>query len=173
MDRNFGIRLKILLITSVLLSVTLSSCHNSRTSRIIADPNNLSYLYNPSKNAINPRFKVTTYSDNNALLMVKLFSGEMLFSQANESGIPQSLIEISTKLYQTTSGMVLVDTSYSDLRVNINDQLSEYILKYPFLPRQKQICRRDQDTGQTQEGNTPLCTYILTPNHPITAIISP
>ncbi len=137
MDRNFGIRLKILLITSVLLSVTLSSCHNSRTSRIIADPNNLSYLYNPSKNAINPRFKVTTYSDNNALLMVKLFSGEMLFSQANESGIPQSLIEISTKLYQTTSGMVLVDTSYSDLRVNINDQLSEYIFEIPLSTEAK------------------------------------
>ena len=137
MERSLGIRLKVLLITSALLAVVLSSCYNSRTTRTVADPNNLSYLYNPSDNNINPRFKVTTYSDNDAVLMVKLFTNEMLFSQANETGIPQAMIEISTKLFEATNGMVLVDTSYSDMRINIDDKMSEYIFEIPLSTEAK------------------------------------
>ena len=137
MNRSIIIRFKVLLTTSTLLAVVLSSCYNSGTSRTVADPNNLSYLYNPSANSINPKFRVTTYTDNNAVLMIKLFTNEMLFSQANESGIPQALIEISTKLYETTNGMVLVDTSYSDMRVNIDDKMSEYIFEIPLATEAK------------------------------------
>ncbi len=137
MNKNLSIRLKVLLTTAVLVAVVLSSCYNSKTSRTITDPNNLSYLYNPSSNSLNPQFKVITYSDNDAVLMIRLSSNDILFSQANETGTPQALIEISTKLYETTNGMVLVDTSYSDLKVNINDQMSEYIFDIPLETESK------------------------------------
>lgn len=121
-----------LLIMSIALAISFSSCGSFSKSKTVIDANDLSYLYNPSKTIMNPRFKVTTYSENSATLDIKLYSTELLFSEANEEGVAQALVEVSVKLFEITQGRTLVDTSYADLTIKYDANLSEYIFEIPL-----------------------------------------
>lgn len=132
MGRANGRNSLFLLVAAVVLAVGAASCGGLQQSRTVVDPNDLSYLYNPSVNSMNPRFRVTTESDNMATLMIKLFANELLFSQANELGVSQAKVEISVKLFDISLMRTLIDTSYADLTINRNEQLSEYIFEIPL-----------------------------------------
>src|SRR4030042_824164 len=87
-----------------LLPAVLGSCG---TMQPVIDPKDLSYLYNPTKNSINPRFNVTNESDNQSFLAVKFFTGELNFSEANPQGIAMAQLLITVKLYDISRGRVL------------------------------------------------------------------
>lgn len=121
-----------ILLTAAVLTVGAASCMGLKQARTVSDPNNLSYLYNPSENSMNPKFKVNTESDGQATLMIKLFANEILFSQANERGDLRGLVDIYVKLYNISQTRTLVDTLYAELTLSRNEQIPEYVYEAPL-----------------------------------------
>ena len=112
----------------IILAVS-ASC---RTAQTTFDPKDLSYLYNPTKNSINPRYNVTNPLDNQSVLAVKLFSSELSFSEANPQGVPAALMQITVKLFSTGQGRVLVDTAYYNLTIVRQEGTPEYVYYIPL-----------------------------------------
>jgi GWxTD domain-containing protein len=116
--------------TGILLMIALlTSC---KTYKPAIDSNDLSYLYNPIKNPVNPRYNITNVSDNQSSLGVKFFAGELFFSEANPQGIPIASMAITVKLFNTLRGMTLADTSYYDLKIVKEEGRQEYVYHIPI-----------------------------------------
>jgi len=92
--------------------MVLVSC--GTTQKTVVDTKDLSYLYNPSKSSIKPRYSVLNESDGISILSVKLFAQDLFFSEANPQGIPIAKILLTAKLFNTTNGRALADTAYLD-----------------------------------------------------------
>lgn len=113
-----------------LISAAMISCKTSQKSTV--DTKDLSYLYNPTKSSIKPRFEVLNESDDKSVLSVKFFASDLFFSEANPQGVPMAQVLLTIKLYSLTGGMALADTSYNDLRIIKETSKSEYIFKVPL-----------------------------------------
>lgn len=113
----------------LLLAVIAVSCVSTRP---VYDPKDLSYLYNPLKTRINPRYSVFNESDNRSLLGVKFFTGDLFFSEANPAGVPMARIYIYVRLYNTTFGRVITDTAYYDIDIVKDPNKEEYLYKVPL-----------------------------------------
>ncbi|MGB4291900.1 MAG: hypothetical protein WBJ37_03330, partial [Bacteroidales bacterium] len=98
----------------LLLAAIAVSCVSTRP---VYDPKDLSYLYNPLKTRINPRYSIFNESDNRSLLGVKFFTGDLFFSEANPAGVPMARMYIYARLYNTTLGRVITDTAYYDIDI--------------------------------------------------------
>lgn len=113
-----------LLTSAVLLAGILISC---RTSVPVFDSKDLSYLYNPTKNPVNPRYNITNESEDRSTLAIKFFAAELFFSEANPQGIPTASMAVTVKLFSTTMGMALADTAYYNLNIIKEDGRKEYV----------------------------------------------
>lgn len=113
----------------LLLAVIAVSCVSTRP---VYDPKDLSYLYNPLKTRINPRYSIFNESDNRSLLGVKFFTGDLFFSEANPAGVPMARIYIYVRLYNTTFGRVITDTAYYDIDIVKDPNKEEYLYKVPL-----------------------------------------
>ncbi len=117
----------------ILTAILIQSCGVSSPS---FDPKDLSYLYNPTKSTLNPRYFVTNTSENNSVLSVKFFSNELFFSQANPQGVPTAMILITVKLFNTSQGRILADTAFYNLSIVKNENQPEYIYNIPLTVEQ-------------------------------------
>jgi GWxTD domain-containing protein len=125
--RNKGIQIFVL---SAVIAVVSNSC---RTTRDTFDSKDLSYLYNPLKNSINPRYSFLNQADDaQSILSVKLMSNELFFSEANPSGVPMAMLLISVRLFNTTQGMILADTALYDIDITKDASREEYLYKFPL-----------------------------------------
>lgn len=108
----------------VLLTGILISCS---TRQQAVDVKDLSYLYNPTKNPINPRYCIVTQSDEAAELYVKFFSSDLFFSEANPRGVPMAMMLVTVKLYNVTNGTQIADTAVLNLPIVKEAGKSEYV----------------------------------------------
>ena len=118
-----------LLFTGIIF-IFFISCNT--TQKVAVDLKDLSYLYNPTKSSIKPRFNVFNSSDQLSVLSVKLFASDLFFSEANPQGIPIAQILITAKLYNVSDARSLSDTS--DLEADIVKEAShkEYVYNLPL-----------------------------------------
>lgn len=122
--RGFFILLNIALITGLI-----SSCRTIKSSN---DSKDLSYLYNPVKNLINPRYNVINQSDESSILSVKFFASDLQFSEANPKGVPTAEILIVVKLYNISQGKLLADTVSFNLNIVKVEGRPEYLYNVPL-----------------------------------------
>lgn len=120
--------IRLILLISVLPGIIIS-CVSTQTA---VDSKDLSYLYNPTRNPINPRYVIINQSDNQSLLSVKFFASELYFSEANPQGIPTAQILITVKLYDITKGRSLADTAYFNLNITREESRLEYVYNIPL-----------------------------------------
>jgi GWxTD domain-containing protein len=113
----------------VLLSAIFMSCSVKQAA---VDSKDLSYLYNPTKSLLNPRYNVTNESENETMLAVKFFGDELYFSEANPQGVPMASILFTVKLFRTAQGRMLADTAYYNLSIIKEDDRSEYTYRVPL-----------------------------------------
>lgn len=118
-----------LMIIVTLLAIISGSCSTMQT---VIDPKDLSYLYNPNKNAFNPRYNVTNESENQSYLAVKFFTSELSFSEANPQGLPMAQMLITVKLFNITNGRTLADTAYYNLNILKEEERLEYVYRVPL-----------------------------------------
>ena len=129
MKNRISITQFILLFAAGLVAFTFSSCKPIQST---FDSKDLSYLYNPTKNPINPRYNVVNYSDTSSVLSVKFFANDLFFSEANPQGVPTALVLVTVKLFNITSGKLLADTAVFNLSLVKEAGKTEYIYNIPL-----------------------------------------
>lgn len=117
--------IKYSLLTGLVIAVSLlDSCKSIQAP---VDSKDLSYLYNPTKNPISPRYNFVRTSDNSADFSVKFFASDLFFSEANPRGVPMSIILVTIKLYNVSGGTTLADTSVMNLNIVKETGKNEYV----------------------------------------------
>ena len=129
MNKISGMRILLFPASIALVCFVVLSCGTTRTA---FDSKDLSYLYNPSKNPINPRYNVTNQSDELSVLAIKFFSTELHFSEANPQGVPMAMLLITVKLYNTSQGRSLADTAYYNINIVKEEGRPEYVYNIPL-----------------------------------------
>src|SRR3970040_850810 len=99
--RFFGLPLLV-----VVVCLLIYSCSTTQTA---IDSKDLSYLYNPTKSSVKPRYTVLNESDESSVLSIKFFASELFFSEANPRGVPTAQMLISVRLYRIDNGRSLTD----------------------------------------------------------------
>lgn len=102
------------------------------TTKTAVDSKDLSYIYNPLRVSINPRYSVFNKSDNESVLSVKFFTSDLYFTEANPSGVPMAMMFISVRLYNISMGRTLSDTAFYNLDIVKDDKREEYLYKIPL-----------------------------------------
>jgi GWxTD domain-containing protein len=115
---------------AALISAVLVSCKT--TQKVTIDPKDLSYLYNPTKSSIKPRFTVLNQTDATSVLSAKFFTSDLFFSEANPQGVPIAQVMITVKLYNITNDRILTDTSSMNINIVKEASRREYIYKVPL-----------------------------------------
>ncbi len=112
------------LLALVLVFILLNSCKPTKQA---IDSKDLSYLYNPTKNPINPRYNVINQSDDLSILSVKFFAADLHFSEANPQGVPTAMMLITVKLFNIGQGKILTDTIVNNINIIKENGKPEYI----------------------------------------------
>lgn len=107
-----------------------------RSSQVSVDSKDLSYLYNPTKNPINPRYSISNLSADKANFAVKFFSSDLFFSEANPRGVPMAMMLVTIKLFNVTQGTMLADTSVMNLGIVKESGKVEYVYNTELLVEQ-------------------------------------
>ena len=113
----------------LLLTAIFISC---KTTQNAVDSKDLSYIYNPTKNSVTPRYNITNESDETSVLSVKFFATDLYFSEANPQGIPTALMQINVKLFNISQGKILADTAFYNLQILKDEGRPEYVYKIPL-----------------------------------------
>jgi GWxTD domain-containing protein len=127
-NRN-RIRIIYYLLIIILFSKGFTSC---KTAKQTVDSKDLSYLYNPTRNPINPRYIVINRSDESSALAVKFFTNDLFFSEANPEGVPTAVVMVTVKLFNISLGKLLVDTTVLNLSIVKEEGRPEYIYSMPM-----------------------------------------
>src|SRR5664280_957760 len=118
-----------LLISGILLASVFSSC---KTSQQVVDHKDLSYLYNPTKSPINPRYVVTNNTDDASVLSVRFSTNDLFFSEANPQGVATAQVMLTVKLWSMTQAKALTDTAVLNLNIVKETGKQEYIFEVPL-----------------------------------------
>jgi GWxTD domain-containing protein len=118
-----------MLLVIALIIVSISSC---RTTRPTVDSKDLSYLYNPTKNPINPRYNIVNQSDESSVLSIKFFDTDLFFSEANPQGVPTAMLLVTVKLYNISQGRLLADTAVYNINIVRQTGRQEYVYSIPL-----------------------------------------
>ena len=129
MKNSITIRTICLLLTFTLFIAVFNSC---KTTQQTVDSKDLSYLYNPTKNPINPRYNVINQSDESSVLSVKFFASDLFFSEANPQGVPTAMMLITVKLFNISQGKLLADTAVYNINIVKEAGRPEYIYNIPL-----------------------------------------
>lgn len=119
----------IYLLVTILLIAAFASCGPAKQA---VDSKDLSYLYNPTKNPINPRYNILNQSEKLSVLSVKFFANDLFFSEANPQGVPTAQILITAKLFNISQGKVLADTAVYNLSIVKEKGKPEYVYNMPL-----------------------------------------
>jgi GWxTD domain-containing protein len=120
-----------IIISGIIIAFTLLTA-GCTTTKTTVDPKDLSYIYNPLKNTINPRFSVQNQTGDLSTLSVRFNSADLFFSEANPAGIPMSMMFISVRLFNTSRGKILTDTAFYDLDIVRDTTKTGYLYKIPL-----------------------------------------
>jgi GWxTD domain-containing protein len=134
MNKRYLSNIVTTLISTSLLIGLIVSCSSTKP---VIDSKDLSYLYNPTKNPVNPRYHITNLSDNQSNLAIKFFAGELFFSEANPTGLPTASMVVTVKLFNTTRGMALIDTAYYNLNIVKDAGKQEYVYDIPLRVKEE------------------------------------
>lgn len=115
---------------AVLLIIMAAGCTINKSPA--PDPKDMSYIYNPLNNPINPEIRVVNETDNKSVVLVRLRSSDLFFSEANPSGEPLASITVTARLYNNTQGGILADTSRIRMNYNRNYITPEIIVDIPL-----------------------------------------
>jgi GWxTD domain-containing protein len=129
MKNNIAIRCSFFIVAVILSVIVFNSC---RTTQQAADSKDLSYLYNPTKNSINPRYNIYNQSDELTVLSIKFFANDLFFSEANPQGVPTAQLLFNIKLYNIGQGRQLADTAVYNVAIVQEKGRLEYIYDVPF-----------------------------------------
>jgi GWxTD domain-containing protein len=114
------------------LVITASLIVSCKTTQVVSDLKDVSYLYNPTKNPVNPQYNVINQSDDRSVLEVKFYGSELFFSEANPRAVPISEILITVKLFSISQGRALADTAHVELSIVKDAGKQEYIYEVPL-----------------------------------------
>jgi GWxTD domain-containing protein len=128
MKRNKIMRISLTILPIVLVLIA-TAC---RTAKTPVDSKDLSYLYNPLRNPINPRYGVFNQSDQISVLSVKFFSNDLFFNEANPRGVPMAMMFISVRVYNISMGRTLQDTAFYNLEIVKDEARDEYLYTIPL-----------------------------------------
>jgi len=129
MKKIFPIRIVCLLISGIVLTAVFNSC---KTTQQTVDNKDLSYLYNPTKNPINPQYNIINKTDELSELSVRFSTSDLFFSEANPQGVATASILITVKLYSISQGKALADTAVLDLSIVKDSGRQEYVYNLPL-----------------------------------------
>jgi GWxTD domain-containing protein len=129
MKKIFPIRIVCLLISGIVLTAVFNSC---KTTQQTVDNKDLSYLYNPTKNPINPQYNIINKTDELSELSVRFSTSDLFFSEANPQGVATASILITVKLYSISQGKALADTAVLDLSIVKDTGRQEYVYNLPL-----------------------------------------
>jgi GWxTD domain-containing protein len=129
MKKIFPIRIVCLLISGIVLTALFNSC---KTTQQTVDNKDLSYLYNPTKNPINPQYNIINKTDELSELSVRFSTSDLFFSEANPQGVATASILITVKLYSISQGKALADTAVLDLSIVKDTGRQEYVYNLPL-----------------------------------------
>lgn len=129
MKKIFPIRIVCLLISGIVLTAVFNSC---KTSQQTVDNKDLSYLYNPTKNPINPQYNIINKTDELSELSVRFSTSDLFFSEANPQGVATASILITVKLYSISQGKALADATVLDLSIVKDSGRQEYVYNLPL-----------------------------------------
>ena len=129
MKKNFPFTKICLLLIIASIGAVNNSC---RSTQQAVDPKDLSYMYNPIKVPLNPRFNIYNESDDRSQLSVKFFDADLFFSEANPQGIPLASILLTIKLFDISQGKTLADTTSSSLSIAKEKGKQEYLYYFPL-----------------------------------------
>jgi GWxTD domain-containing protein len=118
-----------LIFISILVYISAVSC---KTAEVAFDSKDVSYLYNPIKNSINPRYNIINPADDQSILSVKFFASELLFTEANPQVTPSAMILVTVKLFDINQGRMLADTAQYNLTIIKEVGKKEYIYSIPL-----------------------------------------
>ncbi len=128
MKKIFNIRI-IFWATTFLLATIFTSC---KSTLQIVDNKDLSYLYNPTKTPVNPRYNVVNKSDGTSVLSVKFFATDLFFSEANPQGVPTAVLLVTVKLFNISQGKILADTVVYNINIVKENGTAEYVYNIPL-----------------------------------------
>ena len=117
---------------SVIIILITCLSYSCKSTKSVFDPKDLSYLYNPIKNSINPRYGIFNQSEQISVLSVKFFNSDLYFNEANPKGVPMAMINISVRLYNISKGKTLVDTAFYNLDIVKEEKRDEYLYNIPL-----------------------------------------
>jgi GWxTD domain-containing protein len=124
---NFrSIFLPVIIVLIILLS------YSCKSTKQVLDSKDLSYLYNPVKNSINPRYGVINQSDQVSVLSVKFFNSDLYFNEANPKGVLMAMNTVSVHLFNVSQGKTLVDTANLKLDIVKEEKRDEYLYDIPL-----------------------------------------
>lgn len=106
-----------------------TSCYPTQEA---PDTKDMSYLYNPLKNSVNPRYGVLNLSEGSSVLTMKFSNSDLYFTEANPTGQPMAMMMVSVRLYNITMGRTLADTALYDLEIARDPKKSDYLFKVPL-----------------------------------------
>ena len=129
MKKKFPIWIVCLLISGIVLTAVFNSC---KTTQQTVDNKDLSYLYNPTKNPINPQNNIINKTDELSELSVRFSTSDLFFSEANPQGVATASILITVKLYSISQGKALADTAVLDLSIVKDTGRQEYVYNLPL-----------------------------------------
>jgi GWxTD domain-containing protein len=129
MKRNIIIRSSCFVLSVILSVIFFNSC---RSTQQAVDSKDLSYLYNPTKNSINPKYSVYNQSDEQSVLSIKFFTKDLFFSEANAQGIPAAQMLFNIKLYNISQGRQLADTAVYNISIVEVKGRPEYVFNVPL-----------------------------------------
>lgn len=84
-----------ILLLSIITTILFTSCVTVNESVKYSD---YSYIYNPGAYAIHPQFKVLNENGNETKIYFKIFTQELLYSNANKENLSKALIDIKYKI---------------------------------------------------------------------------
>jgi len=114
----------------ILVGITiLASCAIVKET---TDTNDLSYLYNPLRNPIHPRYQIYNESEDLSELTIKFFTNDLFFTEANPEGIPKAELIIIYRLYDMSQGRVAVDTGFYSINVRKEQGNRQYTYTIPM-----------------------------------------
>jgi GWxTD domain-containing protein len=125
---------KAVAIAMVIIVAGLWGCSTPKST---FDPKDLSYIYNPLKNSINPRFSIFNQTPETSILSIKFFNTDLFFSEANPSGQPMAQMFLSVRVYNLSQGKLLTDTAYFDLNIIKDPKRKEYLYRIPLKVEKK------------------------------------
>jgi GWxTD domain-containing protein len=120
------------LLLPVFLILIAWLSYSCKTTKSVFDPKDLSYLYNPIKNSINPRYSIYNKSEQISVLSVKFFSSDLYFNEANPKGVAMAMIYISVRLFNISQGKVLTDTALFNIEIIKEETRDEYLYNIPL-----------------------------------------